>query len=110
MITEKQKQIIIKEMSPYEPIQIGVFGSVARGDHTEESDIDILYQFNNSSDLLELIRLKKNIKKRLGKKVDFMCFDFINPYIKKRVLSEVKLFFNDKTQKKERPLPCIEHD
>jgi predicted nucleotidyltransferase len=29
---------------PFHPVRIGIFGSVVRGENTENSDIDILYQ------------------------------------------------------------------
>ncbi|QDH77912.1 hypothetical protein FKX85_02180 [Echinicola soli] len=32
-------------MKPYKPTKIGVVGSVARNEETEESDIDFLYEF-----------------------------------------------------------------
>ncbi len=109
VITEKQKQIIIKEMKPYEPTKIGVFGSYARGDNGEDSDIDILYSFNNTPDLAELAGLKRAIGKKLNKKVDLMCFEYINPYIKKQVLGELRIFFHDKNPKEKRPPSVFEH-
>jgi predicted nucleotidyltransferase len=44
MISELQKNIIINTILPFHPVRIGIFGSVARGENTENSDIDILYQ------------------------------------------------------------------
>jgi predicted nucleotidyltransferase len=43
MISESQKKIIINTIMPCHPIRIGIFGSVARGENAENSDIDILY-------------------------------------------------------------------
>ena len=36
MLTEKQRNIIIETLKPYNPIRIGVFGSVARGEDTDK--------------------------------------------------------------------------
>lgn len=42
-------------------VKIGVFGSIAREDQTEDSDIDIIVEFKeNTKDLYEL---KQNLKK-----------------------------------------------
>ncbi|MDR0749643.1 MAG: nucleotidyltransferase domain-containing protein [Tannerellaceae bacterium] len=43
MLSQSQIDIIIQLMLPYNPVRIGIFGSVARGEDTQESDIDILY-------------------------------------------------------------------
>ncbi len=47
MLTQSQIDIIINTMKPFNPIKIGVFGSVARNESIESSDIDILYSFNS---------------------------------------------------------------
>ncbi len=61
---------------------IGVFGSYARGDFTENSDVDILYELDNPSEFSEkyngfgaftrLIEIKENIANQLGKSIDFV--------------------------------------
>lgn len=61
---------------------IGVFGSYARGDFTENSDVDILYELDNPSEFAEkyngfgaftrLIEIKENIANQLGKSIDFV--------------------------------------
>ena len=42
MLTQKEIDIIIKTLKPYNPKRIGLFGSVARNEETSTSDIDIL--------------------------------------------------------------------
>ena len=42
MINELQKNIIISTIMPYNQVRIGIFGSTARGENTENSDIDVL--------------------------------------------------------------------
>ncbi len=43
-----QQQInIISTLKPFNPTKVGIFGSFARGENTNESDEDILYTFEN---------------------------------------------------------------
>jgi predicted nucleotidyltransferase len=49
---------------------IAVFGSVARGDATPDSDIDFLVEFEPGSSLLDLIHLTDDLASLLGRSVD----------------------------------------
>ncbi|MDR3260938.1 MAG: nucleotidyltransferase domain-containing protein, partial [Tannerella sp.] len=64
MITEKQKNIIIDTIMPFNPVKIGIFGSVARGENTGNSDIDILYQLKDSVGLFNLVRIKNSLEEK----------------------------------------------
>jgi len=68
MLTENQKKIIIQAMLPYKPEKIGVFGSVARNENSENSDIDILFSFNSTFTLFDLSGLKLKLQELLKKK------------------------------------------
>jgi HEPN domain-containing protein/predicted nucleotidyltransferase len=41
-LPDEWRQLIVRRLSPFEPIQILVFGSRARGDGSEDSDVDLL--------------------------------------------------------------------
>jgi len=62
MISELQKNMIINTIMPFNPVRIGIFGSVARGENTENSDIDILYQLKESVGLLNMVRIKDSLE------------------------------------------------
>ncbi|HIP46666.1 MAG TPA: nucleotidyltransferase [Campylobacterales bacterium] len=51
----------------YEIEKIGLFGSYARGDEREESDIDIFVKMKH--DLLDMVGLKLQIEENLSKKL-----------------------------------------
>lgn len=51
--------------------RIGIFGSVARGEHTENSDIDICYE-GEAPTLLTLARIKYELEALLGRPVDLV--------------------------------------
>lgn len=95
MLTENQIQIIISTMQSYSPTSIGVFGSMARGDTKENSDIDILYQFKETIGLFKLIKLQQDLEKKLNKKVDLVSRKYINPKLKSYIMSDLKIIYEN---------------
>ena len=65
-----------------------IFGSYARGEQNEASDVDILVEFGEGKSLLDLVRLKYELEKALGKKVDLLTYNSIHPLLKDRILKE----------------------
>jgi predicted nucleotidyltransferase len=68
---------------------IGVFGSVARDEQTEQSDIDLLVEFSRPVGFVTFMRLEEYLSDRLGKKVDLVTPDALKPVIRQDVLREV---------------------
>ena len=66
------KNIILSQLNEFEPLNIGIFGSFARGDNKKGSDIDILVEFKESPTLLTLIKLENDLSEILGIKVDLI--------------------------------------
>lgn len=69
--------------------KIGVFGSVARDEQTEESDIDLLVEFYKPVGFVTFMRLEHFLSERLGRPVDLVTTDSLKPVIRQDVLSEV---------------------
>jgi len=64
----------IKQAANYPSIiRMGVFGSYARGDQTQDSDIDIVYDYDDTmmDDMLDCI---EDINERVKKKIDFVAY------------------------------------
>ena len=68
--------------------EIGLFGSVARGEETPQSDIDLLVAFDKPVSLITLLRLESFLSEKLGRKVDLVTRDSLKPLIKQDILSE----------------------
>ena len=68
---------------------IGVFGSVARDEQTDQSDIDLLVEFSSPVGFITFMRLENFLSERLGKKVDQVTPDALKPVIRQDVLTEV---------------------
>jgi uncharacterized protein len=70
--------------------EIGLFGSVIRGEQREDSDIDILVDLPEEADLLDLIGLSQFLEERLHHKVDVVPKKSLRIEIRERVLKEVR--------------------
>ena len=63
-------------------IRAWVFGSFARGEETPESDLDLLVDYDPSSNvsLLDIIRYKKKLEKLTGRDVDLVENGYLKPF------------------------------
>lgn len=66
---------------------IRVFGSVVRGDNRDNSDVDLLVEFEEGKTLFDLIGLKLDLQNLLGATVDVVTPNSLR-YIRDRVLAE----------------------
>lgn len=82
-ILKKYKISLTKK---YHIKELGVFGSYSRNDQNENSDIDILVEFESPIGL-DFVSLAEDLEKILNKKVDLVSKGAIKPrlweYIKK---------------------------
>ena len=68
---------------------LALFGSVARGDAGEGSDVDLLVEFERPVGLLHLIGTEQHLQELLRvEKVDLVLRDDVIPELKDRILSE----------------------
>ena len=95
MLSQSQIDIIIRSMLPYHPVRIGIFGSVARGEDTSESDIDILYSFQNTVGLFNLIHIKDDLEKKLNARVDLVSEQFVHPKLKPQIMNDLKIIYSN---------------
>ncbi|MEK7509350.1 MAG: nucleotidyltransferase family protein [Patescibacteria group bacterium] len=67
-----------------------LFGSHARGEAREDSDIDILVEFPQGKSLLDLIGLERELAQELGKKVDLGTYRSVSPLLQKYIAQDEK--------------------
>jgi len=67
---------------------IRIFGSVARGDQREGSDLDLLVSFEPGRSLLDQGGLLMDLRDLLGMKVDVVSERALRPRARERVLRE----------------------
>ncbi|MDI6630913.1 MAG: nucleotidyltransferase family protein [Thermoanaerobacteraceae bacterium] len=69
-------------------VRAALFGSHAKGEAMEESDLDILVEFEGEKTLLDLVALRMELEETLGKEVDVLTYRALHPRIKDKVLQE----------------------
>jgi predicted nucleotidyltransferase len=62
-----------------------VFGSYARGEANDQSDLDLIVEFGERKSLLDVAELYVELRERLGMDVDLLTPDAISPYLKKYI-------------------------
>ena len=67
---------------------VDIFGSYARGEQTEKTDIDVLVTYSEGADLLLVAGLRRYLRRKLHVKVDVVSKNYLNPLIKDQVLNE----------------------
>lgn len=74
----------------YGILSLGVFGSTARGDASEGSDVDIVVSLARPN-LLTLSRVRQELEERLHHHVDIVSFrQRMNPFLKDRIEREAR--------------------
>ncbi len=72
----------------YQITEIGIFGSYARGEETQASDIDILVDYQTAPTFVMLVELRDYLSQLFGLKVDIVTKNGLKPRIRERVLAE----------------------
>ncbi|MEK6824357.1 MAG: nucleotidyltransferase family protein [Nanoarchaeota archaeon] len=85
---ESIKEKIVPLLKENKVTKAGIFGSYARGEQTEKSDVDILVEVNDSMGLIAFISLKMLIEKAIKRKVDLVEYAGIRKELKKNILNE----------------------
>ncbi|MGB3342857.1 MAG: nucleotidyltransferase domain-containing protein [Aequorivita sp.] len=75
-------KIIIETLLPFKPKQISVFGSYARGEMSEDSDIDILLDVDYNISLLDLGGAYMDLNENLNREIDLILRGGISPVFK----------------------------
>ena len=70
-------------------VRAGVFGSVARGEDTPESDVDFLVEFEEGRTLLDLSGLRLDLIDLLDRDVDVATPSSLHPRLRDQILAEV---------------------
>jgi len=84
----QRRKAVIKAAEARRARNIGVFGSVARGEDIESSDIDLLVDLDEGVGLLDLVGLERELAELLGVHVDIVPADALKPQTKERIRRE----------------------
>jgi predicted nucleotidyltransferase len=85
---------IVNYLTPYEPERIGIFGSYARHEENEDSDIDILVRFKKTLTLLDIARIHRELSEVLGRQVDLVTEPALkNERLKNYIYNDLKIIY-----------------
>lgn len=81
-----------RELKKFGIQRIGLFGSYARGEQIEDSDIDILVDFDPEKENFDNLMAVYDLIERLFKnqRIEIVSKNGLSPYIGPRILKEVK--------------------
>lgn len=87
-LIQAKREDILQIARKYGAYNVRVFGSVARGEADEKSDIDLLVDMEKGRSLLDLIGLLMDLETLLGCKVDVVTVKGLRERIRERILKE----------------------
>jgi len=77
----------------YDVVQLGVFGSVARGEENTESDIDLLVRFLRPKSLLTQVRVERELSQLFARRVDLVTLEGLSSYLRDQVLADLEIIY-----------------
>ncbi len=75
--------------------RLSLFGSVLRDDFTEDSDVDVLVEFEADAHvgLMRLAAMEAELGEMIGRRVDLNTKGFLSRYFRDEVLAEAEVRF-----------------
>ena len=89
LLKEKREEIL-RIAAVHGARNLRVFGSVARGEADESSDIDLLVDMEPGRSLLDLAALFSDLSDLLGRKVDVVTEKGLYWLLRRRILKEAR--------------------
>lgn len=87
-LVRRKRRDILRIAGSHGAYNIRVFGSAARGDDFECSDIDFLVSMEPGRSLFDKAALLADLQELLGRKVDIVAEDAIYWLLRRRILKE----------------------
>ena len=95
----KVKEVLAEEnktlAGEYNVARIGVFGSVVRGEDTDDSDIDLLVDFSGPIGLFDLVGLEMYLSDRLGRRVEIATRKGLSRHIRDEIIKQEKTVYEN---------------
>lgn len=87
-LLRQKREEVLKLAHQHGASRVRVFGSVAKGEDTESSDLDLLVEMEPESDLLDMVAIKQDLEDLLGCRVHVVTEAAVSPYLREKVLQE----------------------
>ena len=86
----RERDEILRIAAQHGATNVRVFGSVARGESKEDSDVDFLVRMEPGRSVFDLAALTVDLETLLGREVDVVPDDGIYRLLRKRILNEAR--------------------
>ena len=87
-VRERWRADILRLAKRHGARNVRVFGSVARGEDTAASDLDLLVEMEPGRNYLDLVRFWQELEEALGFRVDVITDGGVSPYLRDRIYGE----------------------
>ncbi|EKD10621.1 nucleotidyltransferase family protein [Limnospira platensis] len=85
---QQRREEILAVAQQHGAFNVRIFGSVARGEEQEDSDIDFLVEMNSNCSLLDRIALIQDLEDLLNRKVDVTTVKGLRDYLRERIINQ----------------------
>ncbi len=73
-----------------------LFGSVLRDDFSDDSDVDVLYQFEDGHSVgWEIVTIGDQLSEIIGRRVDFIPEKYLKPRVRNHRMFQKQILFDD---------------
>ena len=86
----QMRPVILRIAERYGATNVRIFGSFARGEQRQRSDIDLLVTIPRKASLLDIVGIKVDLEEALCRKVDVVPDDSIKPLLRDHILAEAR--------------------
>lgn len=95
MSTQTMTQQIADYFKTQPVLKAWIFGSYARGEQTESSDVDILVKFDRTTPigLFAYLRMHRELEEKLGRKVDLVEEGTLRPAAQTTAYRDLKVVY-----------------
>ena len=91
-LANSEKETIIEIRKRNDISFCALFGSYARGEADENSDIDLLVRFSKPKGF-DWVNAASEIEDALGRKIDLVTEKGLNPHIKENVIRDLQVIY-----------------
>lgn len=96
MTVETVKEKAAPVFKQYGVTKASVFGSVARGEAGDGSDVDVLVTLRRPFGLVQFVALKRGLEAVLNKSVDVVEYDAIKPAFADNILKDAAIIYEQR--------------
>ena len=87
-LLQENREEILKIATKHGAYNLRIFGSVARGEERQDSDVDFLVDMESDRNLLDRIGLMQDLEDLLGRKVDVATVKVLRYFCRESILKD----------------------